>query len=230
MEKEQFHQPGYDPLDPLPPDSGRPHAASSTSARRGAGQPVSSPQPDSALQAGPFPQPGSALQPGSAPRSGSTLQAGSPLHLDAVDIRILNLLQEDGRLSVRELAKKAGLSPTPVHERLRRLESSGVIDHYSAVINTGKIGQFIVFFVNIILKEHSTRLGGEFIEKISSFPEVVELHVIGGEHDFMIKVIVPDMAAYRNFFIRQLGEVPNIAKLQSIIVLDTPKKDNRIPL
>ena len=202
MEKEQFHQPGYDPWDINPQGPGP-----SNPDRRSAPQPPRPPQ-------------SSQLSPGPT----------APLSLDAVDIRILNLLQEDGRLSVRELAKKAGLSPTPVHERLKRLESSGIIDHYAAVINTGKIGQLIVFFVNIILKEHSTRLGGEFIEKITSFPEVVEFHVIGGEHDFMIKVIVPDMAAYRNFFVRQLGEIPNIAKLQSIIVLDTPKKDNRIPL
>jgi Lrp/AsnC family leucine-responsive transcriptional regulator len=202
MEKEQFHQPGYDPQDsdPQGPDP-------SASGRRGSAPSPRPPHPTHLL-------------------SGST----APLSLDAVDIRILNLLQEDGRLSIRELAKKAGLSPTPIHERLKRLESSGIIDHYAAVINTGKIGQLIVFFVNIILKEHSTRLGDEFIEKITSFPEVVEFHVISGEHDFMIKVIVPDMAAYRNFFIRQLGEIPNIAKLQSIIVLDTPKKDNRIPL
>ena len=150
--------------------------------------------------------------------------------LDAVDIRILNLLQEDGRLSIRELAKKVNLSPTPVHERLRRLEASGIIDHYAAVVDPGRIGHLIVFFVNIILKEHSTRLGGEFIGKITSFPEVVEFYTIGGEHDFMIKVMVPDMAAYRRFFVDQLGEVPNIARLQSIIVLDTLKKGNRIPL
>ena len=163
--------------------------------------------------------------------SASTQPAGSiPLSLDAVDFRILNLLQENGRLSIRELAKKVNLSPTPVHERLRRLESSGIIDHYAAVINTNRIGSFIVFFVNIILKEHSTRQGGEFISRITAFPEVVEFHVIGGEHDFMIKVIVPDMAAYRRFFVEQLGEIPNIARLQSIIVLDTVKKDNRIPL
>ena len=66
-------------------------------------------------------------------------------NLDAIDIRILNLLQEDSRLSVRELARKVNLSVTPVHQRLRRLESSGVIDHYAAVINTGKIPAFIVF-------------------------------------------------------------------------------------
>jgi Lrp/AsnC family transcriptional regulator, leucine-responsive regulatory protein len=221
MEKEQFHQPGYDPRDPDPEDSGP-----SASGRRRSAQASRHPQPI---------HPVSGRRSTSEPVSGlpaplPSAGAVAPLPLDAVDIRILNLLQEDGRLSVRELAKKAGLSPTPVHERLKRLESSGIIDHYAAVINTGKIGQLIVFFVNIILKEHSTRLGGEFIEKITSFPEVVEFHVIGGEHDFMIKVIVPDMAAYRNFFIRQLGEIPNIAKLQSIIVLDTPKKDNRIPL
>jgi Lrp/AsnC family leucine-responsive transcriptional regulator len=156
--------------------------------------------------------------------------AGATLELDAVDIRILNLLQSDARLSLRQLAKKINLSTTPVHERLRRLESSGVIDHYGAVINTARIGSFIAFFVNITLKEHSTRQGGEFIGQITAFPEVVEFHVIGGEHDFMIKVIVPDMTAYRRFFIEQLGNIPNIARLQSIIVLDTVKKDNKIPL
>jgi len=150
--------------------------------------------------------------------------------LDAIDIRILNLLQENGRLSIRELAKKVNLSPTPVHERLRRLESTGIIDHYAAVVDPGRIGHLIVFFVNVILKEHSTRLGGEFIRKITSFPEVVEFYTIGGEHDFMIKVMVPDMASYRRFFVDQLGEVPNIARLQSVIVLDTIKKDNKIPL
>jgi Lrp/AsnC family leucine-responsive transcriptional regulator len=150
--------------------------------------------------------------------------------LDAIDIKILNLLQADGRLSVRDLAKKVNLSTTPIHERLKRLESSGIIDHYAAVINSSKIGQFIAFFVYIILKEHSTRLGRQFVEQITTFPEVVEFYTIGGEHDFMVKVIVPDMAAYRLFFVDKLGEVPNIAKLQSIIVLDTIKRDGKIPL
>lgn len=152
------------------------------------------------------------------------------LEIDEIDMQILDHLQMDGKLSIRDLAKKVRLSATPVHERLKRLESSGIIDHYAAVINTAKIGQFIVFFVNIILKEHSTRLGSKFVEKIISFPEVVEFYTIGGEHDFMIKVVVPDMAAYRLFFVDKLGEVPNIARLQSIIVLDTIKRDGRIPL
>ena len=154
----------------------------------------------------------------------------APLELDAVDIRILNLLQEDARLSIRQLARAVSLSTTPVHERLKRLEAAGVIDHYGAVLNTARIGSFIAFFVNITLKEHSTKQGGEFIGQITAFPEVVEFHVIGGEHDFMIKVIVPDMTSYRRFFIEQLGNIPNIARLQSIIVLDTVKKDNKIPL
>ena len=155
---------------------------------------------------------------------------GAPLELDAVDIRILNLLQDDSRLSIRQLARTVSLSTTPIHERLKRLEAAGVIDHYGAVLNTSRIGSFIAFFVNITLKEHSTKQGGEFIGQITAFPEVVEFHVIGGEHDFMIKVIVPDMTAYRRFFIEQLGNIPNIARLQSIIVLDTVKKENKIPL
>ena len=155
---------------------------------------------------------------------------GAPVELDAIDIRILNLLQDDSRLSIRQLARTVSLSTTPIHERLKRLEAAGVIDHYGAVLNTSRIGSFIAFFVNITLKEHSTKQGGEFIGEITAFPEVVEFHVIGGEHDFMIKVIVPDMTAYRRFFIEQLGNIPNIARLQSIIVLDTVKKENKIPL
>ena len=78
--------------------------------------------------------------------------AGAALELDDIDIRILNLLQADARLSIRQLAKAVSLSTTPVHERLRKLESSGVIDHYGAVLNTARLGSFIAFFVNITLK------------------------------------------------------------------------------
>ncbi|MBY0481908.1 MAG: Lrp/AsnC family transcriptional regulator [Chitinophagaceae bacterium] len=154
----------------------------------------------------------------------------SQIALDEIDIEILNCLQIDGKLSVRDLSKTINLSPTPIHQRLKRLEGSGVIHHYAAIVDQSKIGQLIVFFVNIIMKEHSTKNGGDFIKAITSFTEVVEFYTIGGEHDFMIKVIVPDMLAYRKFFVEKLGEVPNIAKLQSIIVLDTIKREMRVPL
>ncbi len=212
-ENEHFQQPGYydDPGKPIPGQPSQP------AARRRRQNPT---------------KPSTTAPTGTMPASGNPF-AASPtpiVQLDATDIRILNLLQEDGRLSVRELAKRINLSPTPIHERLKRLESSGIIDHYSAVVNTGKIGQFIVFFVNIVLKEHSTLLTNEFTQSILAFPEVVELHAIGGEQDFMIKVVVPDMPSYRHFFVHRLGEVPNIARLQSVIIIDTLKKDNNIPL
>lgn len=149
--------------------------------------------------------------------------------LDEIDIELLNCLQTDGKLSVRELSKMINLSPTPIHQRLKRLETTGIIHHYAAIVDQNKVGQLIVFFVNIIMKEHSTKLGSEFIKIITSFKEVVEFYTIGGEHDFMIKVIVPDMVTYRSFFVEKLGEVPNIAKLQSIIVLDTIKREIRVP-
>src|SRR5258706_4135046 len=141
------------------------------------------------------------------------------LELDSVDIQILNLLQQDGKLSVRELARKIGLSTTPIHERLRRLESSGIIDHYAAVLNTNHLGQFIIFFVYITLKEHGTRQGGLFIESIRSFPEVLEFHVIGGEHDMMIKVIVPDMVSYRRFFFVKMGGEAKGARPQGVVAV-----------
>lgn len=150
--------------------------------------------------------------------------------LDDTDIRILTILQQHGKLSVRELAAKVNMSPTPVHERIKKLEALKVIDHYAAIINIDRVRQPVIFFVNIIMKEHSSKHGREFIKHITSFKEVTEFYTIGGEHDFMIKVMVADMKAYRNFFVEKLGEVGNIAKLQSIIVLDTIKRDSKVIL
>lgn len=150
--------------------------------------------------------------------------------LDSNDCKILNALQDDARISIRELASRVNMSPTPVHERLKRLEANGIIDRYAAILNQEKFEQIVVFFVNIVLKEHSSVNGRKFIKAITSFPEVVEFYTVGGEHDFMIKVIVHDMKSYRSFFVDKLGEVSNIAKLQSTIVLDTIKRDIRIPI
>jgi Lrp/AsnC family leucine-responsive transcriptional regulator len=154
----------------------------------------------------------------------------SGISLDATDIRLLTILQENGRYSTRQLAAKVNLSATPVHERVKKLETSGVIDHYTAVINQDKLRSLVVFYVNINLKEHSTLLGTEFIKSMLVLPEVTELYTIGGEHDFMARVVVRDMAAYRNFFVEKLGLIPNIAKLQSIIVLDSIKREIKVPL
>lgn len=156
--------------------------------------------------------------------------AGASISLDSNDCKILNALQDDARISIRELAGRVNMSPTPVHERLKRLEANGIIDRYAAIINQEKFEQIVVFFVNIVLKEHSSANGRKFIKDITSFPEVVEFYTVGGEHDFMIKVIVHDMKSYRSFFVDKLGEVANIAKLHSTIVLDTIKRDIRIPI
>lgn len=150
--------------------------------------------------------------------------------LDENDCKILNALQDNARVSIRELAARVNMSATPVHERLKRLEASGIINRYSAIINQHKFEQLVVFFVNVVLKEHSSANGRKFIKAITSFPEVVEFYTVGGEYDFMIKVIVGDMKSYRSFFVDKLGEVANIAKLHSTIVLDTIKRDIRIPL
>lgn len=153
-----------------------------------------------------------------------------PIQLDATDISLLNILQEKGKYSIRQLAEKVNMSPTPVHERVKKLEAAGIIDHYAAVLNEEKIRSLIVFFVYINLKEHSTTLGSAFIKCITAFPEVTELYTIGGEHDFMARVVVSDMVAYRSFFVDKLGRLGNISKLQSVIVLDTIKRNLKIPL
>lgn len=155
---------------------------------------------------------------------------GKKISLDATDIRLLNILQENARYSTRQLADRINMSATPVHERVKKLEASGVIDHYAAIVNQDKIRSLVVFYVNINLKEHSTLLGGEFVRSITALPEVTELYTIGGEHDFMARIVVGDMAAYRDFFVEKLGMIPNIAKLQSVIVLDSIKREIKVPL
>lgn len=143
--------------------------------------------------------------------------------LDHIDHKILELLQQDGRMTVKEMSGKLNLSTTPVFERIKKLERSGIINHYTVVLNQEKLGKKFTAFAHISLKDHSKQLVEEFAEKIITFPEVMECHYVTGGTDFIIKILVEDMDAYKVFMMDKLFEVPNIAKLESYLSLTERK-------
>lgn len=145
--------------------------------------------------------------------------------MDQTDRDILKYLQEDAKLTTKELAGRLNLSPTPVYERVRRLENDGIIKKYVALVDREKIGKDLMVLCNIRLKEHEKTAGATFVKKIIEFDEVVECLNISGDYDFQIKVVVDDMRSYQNFIMNKLAEMDNIGSTQSIFVMGEIKNN-----
>jgi Lrp/AsnC family transcriptional regulator, leucine-responsive regulatory protein len=148
--------------------------------------------------------------------------------LDEKDIAILQLLEEDAKMTIRDLAARLNLSATPVYERIRKMEQAGVIRQYAAIIDPSKIDKALTVLCYISLKEHGKKAGGKFIKEIISFPEVMECLNISGEFDFMLKVQVKDMYAYHEFNVNKLGELDNIRHMESVFVMSVIKATHRV--
>ena len=151
-------------------------------------------------------------------------------HLDQVDKAILNLLQEDSRYTTKQLSAQLNLSPTPIYERVKRLEQEGYIRKYVALLDKQKLGKGLIVFCNVSLKEHANPLGEKFVNQILSLPEVVECYNISGQYDFMLKVLVSDMPEYQNFIIHKLAALENIGSTHSIFVMGEIKYSTTVPL
>ncbi len=143
--------------------------------------------------------------------------------LDELDKSILKLLQENARITVKEISEKIHLSTTPVHERIKKLEQCGVIKQYAALLDGNKVRKGLTVFSYISLKQHSKTAGAQFIKSIMLMPEVVECFTISGEFDFMLKVVAEDMNAYYDFHVNKLGQIENLGHQQSVFVMGTIK-------
>jgi DNA-binding Lrp family transcriptional regulator len=144
--------------------------------------------------------------------------------LDEKDRAILRLLQENAKTTVREIADKVHLSPTPVHERIKRMEDLGVIRQYAALVNHTKLRKGLIVICYVSLKEHNKKSGAKFIKTIQEIDEVIECYNISGEFDFMLKVMVENMDAYYDFHVNKLGQVENLGHLQSTFVMGVVKE------
>jgi Lrp/AsnC family leucine-responsive transcriptional regulator len=148
------------------------------------------------------------------------------IKFDNTDRDILKYLQEDAKLTTKELAGRLNLSPTPVYERVKRLENEGVIKKYVALVDREKVGKGLMVLCNIRLKEHEKIAGARFVKQIIELPEVVECLNISGDYDFLIKVVVGDMREYQSFIMNKLASLENIGSTQSIFVMGEIKNDN----
>jgi len=151
-------------------------------------------------------------------------QADSPvLPLDEKDKAILRYLQLNAKATVREIAANVHLSATPVHERIKRMEDEGVILQYATLLNHSRINKGLMAICYISLKEHNKKSGGKFIKTLQEMPEVIEFYIISGAFDFMLKVVAANMDDYYNFHVNKLGQVENIAQVQSTFVMGVIK-------
>ena len=149
---------------------------------------------------------------------------------DAIDLRILALLQEDGKMTNKEVAGRLGLTVTPVYERIRRLEREGFIRQYAALLSKEKLGLEVLAFCNVSLREHSRPLIKQFEQEVLLLKEVLACWHIGGGFDYLLKVVVEDMESYQTFIVDKLAALDNIGQVQSSFVLTEVKNSTAYPL
>ncbi|KQM43885.1 Lrp/AsnC family transcriptional regulator [Chryseobacterium sp. Leaf201] len=147
---------------------------------------------------------------------------------DEKDLSILRILQKDAKLSIRDIANRINLSPTPTHERIRRMEKLGIIKEYTAVLDRRKVDKGMMVICMIALNAHNKKTAGRFIEEVSRLREVVELHNISGDFDFMLKILAPNMDAFHEFFVNTLSEIEGIGQTKSIFVMNSIKESAQI--
>jgi Lrp/AsnC family transcriptional regulator, leucine-responsive regulatory protein len=144
--------------------------------------------------------------------------------LDQIDRRILSALQDNGRLTMSELAEVVGLSASPCWTRVKRLEESGVIDRYVAVLNHGLLGLNITVFVEITLDKHDDKVLEQFGKALARIPEVLEAHLVTGEYDYLVKLVVSDTMHYERFLRETLYRIPGIRHSRTTIGLRALKQ------
>ncbi len=150
--------------------------------------------------------------------------------LDAIDRKILKILESDAKTVAKTIAEQLNMTKTPVYERIRRLEQEGYIQKYVALVDKEKVEPSITVFSFVSLEAQKGSMMDAFLELVREFPEVVACFVVGGEFDFLLKVVVKDLDAYYDFAKGKIANLPNIGAVKSAFVLKEVKDDNRFPL
>lgn len=163
-------------------------------------------------------------------RKQATETSRGAARIDETDRKIMRLLQQEGRYTVRELASLVHLTPTPVHERLKRLEAEGYIKGYHARLDTVKVGIGYTVFCTVKLSSINTDILRQFDEFIENVPQVVACYNVAGRWDYILQIMVPDVLSYRTLVIETLGKIPYLGSLESIFVMDTVKSLPGVPL
>jgi len=152
------------------------------------------------------------------------------IKLDDINRKILDLLQMDGSMTNAELAARIGLAPASTLERVKKLEKSGVIRKYVALLDSERLEMDVTVFVEVSVTDHSSESIREFVRTVEEMPEVLECFFVSGGRDFILKVVTKDIASYRQFTISKLGNLPHVGKIESIFVLSTEKSETALPV
>ena len=150
--------------------------------------------------------------------------------LDPVDCRIVAALQADGRLSNVDLADKVGLSPSPCLRRVKRLEREGYIEAYRAALRRDRVGLGFSVFVGVKIEGHANERALVFERAVISMTEVLACHLISGEVDYLLEVVVPDLESYQQFLVGKLLNLPMVREVRSNIAIQTLKVGAPLPL
>jgi DNA-binding Lrp family transcriptional regulator len=152
------------------------------------------------------------------------------IKLDATDRKILEILQNDSNITNAQLAKETGLSPAPTLERVNKLEGSGVIKSYHAVIDPASVNLGVSTFVMVNLKGHNKENIEKFISAINQIEEVIECHHITGAGDFILKIISSDIASYQQLMLEEVSNIDVVDSLQTMVILSTFKDSKSLPI
>lgn len=158
-------------------------------------------------------------------------EAGArPLRLDDLDRRLLGLLQQDGRATSVELARRLALSPPGLQRRLRRLEAAGVIRGYTALVDRAAVGLDLLCFVEVKLAHHRPDCVARFRDAVQAIPEVLECHYLTGESDYLIKIVVPNHKALETVLFEGLMRIDGVDRIHTSIVVNEVKVSTALPL
>ncbi len=143
--------------------------------------------------------------------------------LDKIDLQILRVLQENARLTTKELAARVSLSSTPVFERLKRLEANGYIKKYMAIVDAEKLHQGFIVFCKVKMTRLNRDIAQDFSRIVQGIPEVTECYNISGSYDYLLKIHAKDMKHYQAFILNVLGTIEHLSSLESVFVMDELK-------
>ena len=153
-----------------------------------------------------------------------------PYKLDKIDLKIIEILQENSKITNLDLSKQIGLSPAPTLERVKKLEQSEIIQSYHAAINAQAMGLSIKTFVQVSLAWQKENALNNFLAKVKAIPEIIECYIITGEADFLMKIICKDIATYEQFLFHTLSKIDEIERLKTLMTLSTVKDSKVLPL
>jgi len=152
------------------------------------------------------------------------------MNMDELDQSIVRILQDEGRISNADLARRVNLSPPAIHARLKRLEESGLISRYAALVNRQMVGYDMLCFVSVSLQQHQLDQVNSFREAVQRMPEVLECHHVTGEYDYLLKVVTRNTEDLESFLLHKLTPTPGVARIHTGLVLREVKNITAIPI